>query len=408
MSEQVDTGAFPIDVETANSSPAGLRPAARRASDFVFTFSYETYSDAVRRGMMRPPDRILTSLMRSPDVRRLLVANPFRWFPRIAATPLLDRDTPFPSSGRMSLHRPVRLRRDDPTDVAAVAATYRAYDRSLQRAARRLGLIDPCVLTTNPLVAGFAPFEWAGGVTFFARDDWSNSPAREAYWPAYREAYRRIAASGRPVAAVSAEIIERIAPTGPNEVVPNGVEPTEWLGPRPPAPGWFAELPGPRAVYVGTLDSRLDVPGIADLARRRPDLQVVLLGPLPAPAYVAELASIANVYVHPSVGRAELVATLRNADLCLLAHRRTPLTEAMSPLKVYEYLAAGAPVIATDLPPVRGIDERVLLVQTVGDFADVVSSALAMGSAGEPERTAFIADNSWAARHERVLALVRG
>ena len=80
----------------------------------------------------------------------------------------------------------------------------------------------------------------------------------------------------------------------------------------------------------------------------------------------------------------------------------------MSPLKVYEYLAAGAPVIATDLPPVRGIDDRVLLVSTVDDFADVVPAALALGRAAEAERTAFIAGNSWAARHERIFALARG
>ena len=136
-------------------------------------------------------------------------------------------------------------------------------------------------------------------------------------------------------------------------------------------------------MYVGTLDSRLDVPGIVDLATRCPELQVVLLGPLPDPAYVADLRPIRNVHLHPSVARAELVATLRNADLCLLAHRRTPLTEAMSPLKIYEYLAAGMPVIATDLPPVRGIDERVLLADTVGEFADVVPMALALDRADE-------------------------
>jgi teichuronic acid biosynthesis glycosyltransferase TuaH len=388
-------------------APAEPASTVRSQADFVFTFSYETYSDAVRRGMMRPPDRILASLMASPEVRRLLVANPFRWAPRVAATPVLDRDVRFPSSERMSLHRPVRLRRDDPIDVSRLGTEYALYDRSLRRAARRLGLERPLALTTNPLVAGFAPFDWASAVTFFARDDWSSSPAREAYWPAYREAYRRIARSGRAVAAVSAEILERIAPTGPALVVPNGVEPSEWLGDAPPPPAWFAAIPGPRAVYVGTLDSRLDVPGIADLATRVPDLQVVLLGPLPDPEYVAALRPLRNVHVHASVARPELVAVLRNAEVCLLAHRRTPLTEAMSPLKIYEYLAAGAPVVSIDLAPVRGIDDRVLLVDSVSDFADEVPRALALGTAREVERNAFIGANSWAARHEQVFALAR-
>ena len=86
------------------------------------------------------------------------------------------------------------------------------------------------------------------------------------------------------------------------------------------------------------------------------------------------------MHIHPGVGRAELAATLRNAELALVAHRRTPLTEAMSPLKVYEYLAAGSPVISIDLPPVRGLGDRVILVDAVVDFADVVDRALALGA----------------------------
>ena len=174
------------------------------------------------------------------------------------------------------------------------------------------------------------------------------------------------------------------------------------------SPPGSRSIPHPRAVYVGTLDSRLDVDGIATLARARPDLHTVLLGPLPDPSYISELAALPNVHVHSSVGRAELVATLRNADLCLVAHRRTALTEAMSPLKLYEYLAAGAPVLSIDLPPVREISDRVLLVDSVADFVDVVDSALVLGRASEDDRTAFIGANSWAARHERIIALTRG
>ena len=137
-------------------------------------------------------------------------------------------------------------------------------------------------------------------------------------------------------------------------------------------------------------------------------MHIILLGPLPEPAYIASLAPIPNVHVHASVGRAELIATLRNVDVCLVAHRRTPLTEAMSPLKLYEYLAAGMPVLSVDLPPVRDISDRVHLVDAVADFADVIDEALASGAASDDDRVAFVRANSWAARHERVIALARG
>lgn len=391
--------------DTGSVRQIAREPLSSAPRDFVFTFSYETWTDARRRGMMRPPDRIVSTLLDSPLVGGLLVANPWRSAPGAVARGILRRNEPFPTSARRGLHQPVRLSRADPLDVDALASEYRAYDRSLRRAAVALGLEAPSVITTNPLVAAFAPFDWAGPVTYFGRDDWLSSPAREQYWPAYREAYRRIAASGRGVTAVSRQIIDRIAPNGPSAVVPNGVEPAEWLAPRPDAPAWFDAIAGPRAVYVGTLDSRLDVDGIAVLAQARPQLQIVLLGPLPDPDHLMPVRDLPNVHVHASVGRSELVATLRNAEVALLAHRRTPLTEAMSPLKVYEYLAAGCPVVSIDLPPVRGLDDRVLLVDHVADFVDAIDDAIAAGRAVEAERVRFVEDNSWASRHRAILTI---
>jgi len=49
----------------------------------------------------------------------------------------------------------------------------------------------------------------------------------------------------------------------------------------------------------------------------------------------------------------------------------------------------------------------VLLTDGVGDFADLVPAALALGRADERRRTDFIEENSWATRHRQVLALAR-
>ncbi len=377
--------------------------------EVVFTFSYETWDDAVRRGMMRPPDRLASALIADPQVRDVVIANPYRWWPGVAARRILGTGAEFPDVAGRRLLQPWRVRdRRDPVDLEALEARYRAYGSALARASRRAGHTRPVLLTTHPLVAGFGRTDWATRTVYFGRDDWTSFPGRAPHWPAYREAYRRIALSGMPVAAVSAEIVERIAPRGPGVVVPNGVEVAEWVGSAPTAPAWFDAIPGPRLVYVGTIDDRLDAAGVAALARARPDVSIVLLGHVAAPDHIAPVSGLPNVVVHPAVGRAELVAVLRNCDAALVAHRVTPLTEAMSPLKAYEYLAGGAPVLSVDLPPMRGIDERVLLAPSVADFVDAVDDALALGRADEGERMRFVAENSWESRHRAVFDLLYG
>ena len=55
-----------------------MTPTATKTTDVVFTFTFETFADAVHRGMHRPPDRLLTELLRNPRVGKVLVANPYR------------------------------------------------------------------------------------------------------------------------------------------------------------------------------------------------------------------------------------------------------------------------------------------------------------------------------------------
>jgi teichuronic acid biosynthesis glycosyltransferase TuaH len=374
------------------------------ARDVVFTFTFETWEDAVARGMARPPDRLALTLLDHPDVRRLVVADPPRNAARRIARGILGRPgAPFPGDGRHVRAQPLTWSRVDPVDVPGLATQGRRYDAALAHAARRHGLREPAVITASPFAAGYSPFDWAAGATYYARDDWTELPGRRAWWPALREAYARIRAAERPVVAVSQAILDRIEPTGESRVVPNGVEPAEWIGPMPADPAWLAGIPHPRALYVGTLDSRLDVPGLVELAARRRDLQIVLLGVVGDEAAIAPLRAVPNIHVLPPTDRAGLVAAVRHSDLCLVAHARTALTEAMSPLKIYEYLAGGAPVLSIDLPPVRGIDPRVLLTDSTAQFADRVDEALGLGAALEDARLAFVADNSWRSRHEAIL-----
>lgn len=368
----------------------------------IFTFSYVSWEGAQRRGMCFAQDRLAQTLLDNQRVGRLLVCNLPRSLPVKLVKDRLRPGHEFPTRDDARLFEPLRLRRRDPRSTRALERWFSAYDRRLRQAALRFGMERPAVITAHPLIAGFPRLSWAGPVTFYATDDWAAYPRTKAWWPAYEESYARVRASGRGVCAVSDTIIDRIRPSGPHTVVPNGIEPAEWMTPGDP-PGWFQELPRPRLLYVGTLDSRLDIESLKQVATAFSEGSVVLVGPSYDDAHLVPLAESANMHLRSPVKRDEVAALVSAADACLLPHRRTPLTEAMSPLKMYEYLAGGRPVAATDLPPVRDISNRVVLEPEHGDLAAAVRGALALGPASETERSQFLREHSWQRRHRQIL-----
>jgi teichuronic acid biosynthesis glycosyltransferase TuaH len=369
--------------------------------DVFFSFAYAGWETAVSRGMCFSEDRLVQTLLAHPDVRRLIVAETPRSLPIKVLKDRLGSPPQFPSGSRASLYSPLRIRRADPAGIAAVERGFRAWDARARRVAQRRGLERPAVITTHPLIAGFAPLEWASSVTFYAYDDLAESQPLRRLWPAYQEAYRRVREQGRAVAAVSPAILETIQPSGPSAVVPNAVDPAEWASPGP-APEWFARLPGPRLLYVGSLESRVDVEAIATAARELPSASFVLVGPLLDADHFEPLRGEPNVLLRPSVARAEVVDLVAAADACLIPHVRNGLTEAMSPLKLYEYLAGGAPVAALDLPPIRDVSPRVVIRAELGP---AIAEALALGPAPEAERRRFVEANSWSARQGRIVAM---
>jgi glycosyltransferase involved in cell wall biosynthesis len=390
-----------VELELA---PAGDRTAVA-PRDVVMILGYTSWGGAMRRGMIHSEDRLTLELIRAARVPRLLVCNPYRSaLAKVVRAAIGPHDAAFPETETRHLCEPLRLRRSDPTDVRTIERSCVAYERAVRRAAERLGLERPAIITSHPLVAGFGRFEWAGPVTYYATDDLRAQAPLSAWWPAYDVAFPRMRELGRRVVGVTPRAADRVEARA-SAVVPNGIEPDEWFAPAQ-APGWFSALPGPRLLYVGTLDGRVEVEALVEIARAYPNGSIVLLGRCPNPDHYAPIRDLPNVTIAPPTDRDEVAAVVAAADAGLIPHVRDDETKAMSPLKLYEYLAAGLPVAAVDLPGIAPVcPERVALADGPADFPAAVARALALGRWNDEDRCRFIHDNSWERRFELLLDL---
>ena len=189
-------------------------------------------------------------------------------------------------------------------------------------------------------------------------------------------------------------------------LVPNAAEVEHFAraaGPLP-EPADLARLGRPRLLYYGTLGPWLDVGWIAGIAHARPDWTVILIGPR-AGADVGRLAGLPNLALLGPRPYAALPAYLGHTDVGLLPRVAGDLTRAMDPVKVYEYLAAGRPVVATPLAELAKYGDLVDIAATPAAAVAAIERHLRVADDGpRRERQGFAARHTWQARGALVSA----
>ena len=108
---------------------------------------------------------------------------------------------------------------------------------------------------------------------------------------------------------------------------------------------------------------------------------------------VPGLSLPANVRLLGSRRIDELPAYLQNCDVAILPFVPGKISDAVSPIKIFEYLAMSKPVVATALPEISHYP-NVFIARTVDEFADLCSRQDLRGSKAE----SFIMRNTWQCR----------
>ncbi|WP_290686579.1 MULTISPECIES: UDP-galactopyranose mutase [unclassified Haematobacter] len=171
------------------------------------------------------------------------------------------------------------------------------------------------------------------------------------------------------------------------------------------------DIPHPRLGFYGVIDERLDLNLLADLARARPQWQLIIIGPV-AKIAEADLPRSANLHWLGPKHYNELPAYLSGWDLAMMPFAINEATKFISPTKTPEYLAAGLPVVSTPIRDVLrhyGDLDAVQIGRDGGDFVRACETTLKMRRAGQGWRTAadkVLSTMSWDTTFARMRALL--
>lgn len=188
-------------------------------------------------------------------------------------------------------------------------------------------------------------------------------------------------------------------------VIPNG---TEIRSEREPlmVPEQLRALRRPIVGYVGNLRDRIDWELLRILADRRPSWSFVLAGPVEDDRLPDWVTNRPNLFFPGPVPYEASRSWMRSFDVAIVPHLKSQMTASMNPLKLYNYLAAGVPVVTT---PVSNIDEVMDLVcirDTPADFIEAIESLLSSPRPDIP--SGRLESFSWERRVKAMLDAIDG
>ncbi len=172
-------------------------------------------------------------------------------------------------------------------------------------------------------------------------------------------------------------------------------------------PSDIADLPRPIIGFHGLLADWVDYELIKKVAEHFAHASVVLIGKVTVDAAqkIKTLDGIPNIDLLGRKPYADLPAYCAAFDVALNPFAINELTLAANPLKVREYLAAGLPVVSTDIPEVRVLEDVLVGV----DHADFISKIDAALSSPKPRKhvSDAIRDESWEAKVEELRQILQ-
>ncbi len=275
--------------------------------------------------------------------------------------------------------------------------------------------VSPEILWTyNPLTVEFLTLSKFGAVVYHCVDDMKAVPGMpvEVLVRAERELVRR----ADVIFTTAPRLAEDRRTLNSNTYYHGNVADYDHfsraLDARIKIPEDLVRIPEPRLGFVGAVSGyKLDFSLLRKLAEAHPEWSIVLIGKVGEGdpwTDVSELRGLQNLHLLGPRAYSELPCYLKGLQVALLPNLLNEYTASMFPMKFFEYLAAGLPVVSVDLPALREHSDVALVTKTPEEFICAVESALAKHGPSLDARLSRAQRNTYASRTDAMLEILDG
>jgi len=193
--------------------------------------------------------------------------------------------------------------------------------------------------------------------------------------------------------------------------IPAGVDETFFQKQNYPEPKDLAGIHHPRIGFTGAISGyKVDIPLLIEASERYPDVSFVLIGPVGAGdpyTDVSYLKKQSNVFFLGPRKHEQLPEYLYHMDALMLPSAQTPSIRASFPVKIYEYLATGKPVIARKQETLMSFWSVIYLASSNTDFLDGIGQVLKdQDSCCAKARVKLAMQNTWTDRIQQISTVI--
>jgi glycosyltransferase involved in cell wall biosynthesis len=373
-------------------------------------FNMSAYS-AWQSGVQNRNFHILNQLLVDERVERILAIDYLpHIYKRLARVFVDDILKPPPGEilDKSLLSRLVRVNDKLTVYSSAVAKlSLKKFYRDLTEILKELGFDDYLLWSYYPLEIGYFKELQPRLKIFDAVDNWIEHPSYKKFKDRLASNYQIIDQEADLIFTVAEEQQALFTRQEKVHWIPNGVDLKHYQREYGIINRDIGDLPKPIIGYVGTIQDRVDLDLLEYLVKSNPEKSFVLVGPVWYSSIQEKFAAYHNIYFLGRKSYQEVPMYIQQFDVGIIPHRLDNFLKSTNPMKVYEYLACGKPVVSTGGSGINLFKDVVYIADEYKKFNQFVNQALTEDDKYlAHERVVAVKDHSWLKRTERMLSLI--